>query len=228
MKKRWKIFWIVCGSMFLIGIICCSVSWGMGTTLTDIARQFPHGISWVSEDKTYGDPDDDDDDIDILREYIRDRSIELMALKQPMARDLREIYALADISAELERIGDYAENIASEVVSIAGEDYIKELIDIPKMAQYCLDMIEGIKSAFLNQDADLSYKVALMDKEIDILYYKVREDCLKVMHENPEKNITQGVKLVFTARYLERIGDHITNICEKIIYARNGKMIEIG
>ena len=169
-----------------------------------------------------------DDKIDELREYIRDRSIELMALKQPMAKDLREIYALSDISAELERIGDYAENIASEVVSIAGEDYIKELIDIPKMAQYCLDMIEGIKSAFLNQDADLSYKVALMDKEIDILYYKVREDCLKVMHENPEKNITQGVKLVFTARYLERIGDHITNICEKIIYARNGKMIEIG
>ena len=64
MKKRWKIFWIVCGSMFLIGIICCSVSWGMGTTLTDIAHQFPHGISWGSEDKTYGDPDDDDDDID--------------------------------------------------------------------------------------------------------------------------------------------------------------------
>lgn len=56
MKKRWKIFWIVCGSMFLIGIICCSVSWGMGTSLTDIAHQFPHGISWVSEDKTYGDP----------------------------------------------------------------------------------------------------------------------------------------------------------------------------
>ena len=74
-----------------------------------------------------------DDKIDELREYIRDRSIELMALKQPMAKDLREIYALSDISAELERIGDYAENIASEVVSIGGEDYIKQLIDIPKM-----------------------------------------------------------------------------------------------
>ena len=61
MKKRWKIFWIVCGSMFLIGIICCPVSWGMGTTLTDIAHQFPYGIGWVSEDKTYSDPDDDDD-----------------------------------------------------------------------------------------------------------------------------------------------------------------------
>ena len=171
---------------------------------------------------------DDDDDIDILREYIRDRSIELMALKQPMAKDLREIYALSDISAELERIGDYAENIASEVVSIGGEDYIKQLIDIPKMTNYCLEMFKNLKSAFINQDADLAYKTALIDNEIDILYYKVREDCLKVMHENPEQNINQGVKLLFVARYLERIGDHITNVCEKIIYARNGKMIEIG
>ena len=71
-------------------------------------------------------------------------------------------------------------------------------------------------------------KTITQDTEIDILYYKVREDCLKVMHENPEQNINQGVKLLFVARYLERIGDHITNVCEKIIYARNGKMIEIG
>lgn len=169
-----------------------------------------------------------DDDIDILREYIRDRSIELMALKQPMAKDLREIYALSDISTELERIGDYAANIASEVVAIAGEDYIKELIDIPKMTEHCLDMFRNLKTAFINQDVDLAYKVALIDNEIDVLYYKVREDCLRVMHENPEQNINQGVKLLFVGRYLERIGDHITNVCEKIIYARNGKMIEIG
>ena len=67
MKKRWKIFWIVCGSMFLIGIICCSVSWGMGTTMADIAHQFPYGIGWVSEDKTesYQDDEDWDDDEDI-------------------------------------------------------------------------------------------------------------------------------------------------------------------
>ena len=89
-------------------------------------------------------------------------------------------------------------------------------------------MFKNLKSAFINQDADLAYKTALIDNEIDILYYKVREDCLKVMHENPEQNINQGVKLLFVARYLERIGDHITNVCEKIIYARNGKMIEIG
>ena len=64
MKKRWKIFWIVCGSMFLAGIICCSVSWGMGTTLTDIARQFPHGISWISEDEDWDDADEEDEEAD--------------------------------------------------------------------------------------------------------------------------------------------------------------------
>ena len=62
MKKRWKIFWIVCGSMFLAGIICCSVSWGMGTTLTDIARQFPHGIGWISEDEDWDDADEEDEE----------------------------------------------------------------------------------------------------------------------------------------------------------------------
>ena len=170
----------------------------------------------------------DDDDIDILREYIRDRSIELMALHQPMARDLREIYALSDICTELERIGDYAENIASEVLMIKEDDYIKELIDIPKMTEYCLEMIKELKFAFIDYDVNLSYKIASIDDEIDVLYFKVREDCLKVMHENPEKNIDQGVRLLFVGRYLERIGDHITNICEKIVYARNGKMIELG
>lgn len=169
-----------------------------------------------------------DDDIDILREYIRDRSIELMALHQPMARDLREIYALADICTELERIGDYAENIASEVLIIAGEDYIKELIDIPKMTEYCLEMLKGLKVAFIEHDIDLSYQIASIDDKIDELYIRVRQDCLKVMHESPEKNIDQGVRLLFVGRYLERIGDHITNICEKIVYARNGKMIELG
>lgn len=169
-----------------------------------------------------------DDDIDILREYIRDRSIELMALHQPMARDLREIYALADICTELERIGDYAENIASEVLIIAGEDYIKELIDIPKMTEYCLEMLKGLKVAFIEHDIDLSYQIASIDDKIDELYITVRQDCLKVMHESPEKNIDQGVRLLFVGRYLERIGDHITNICEKIVYARNGKMIELG
>ena len=169
-----------------------------------------------------------DDDIDILREYIRDRSIELMALKQPLARDLRYIYALCDISTELERIGDYSVNICKESLEIGEDPYIKELIDIPQMTDICVEMIRGLWDALKNDDAKLAYDIAQRDNEVDELYKKAREDCLQVMYNNPEENINQGVRLVFISRYLERIGDHITNICEKIIYAKNGEMIEIG
>ena len=169
-----------------------------------------------------------DDDIDILREYIRDRSIELMALKQPLARDLRYIYALSDISTELERIGDYATNICKESLDIGEEPFIKEMIDIPAMKNICVEMLRNLGNALKNDDADLAFEIAKKDVEVDELYEKVRESCLQVMHNNPDENIKQGLRLVFIARYLERIGDHITNICEKIIYAKNGKMIEIG
>ena len=169
-----------------------------------------------------------DDDIDILREYIRDRSIELMALKQPLARDLRYIYALSDISTELERIGDYATNICKESLDIGEEPFIKEITDIPAMKNICVEMLKNLGDALKNDDADLAFDIAKKDVEVDELYEKVRESCLQVMHNNPDENINQGLRLVFIARYLERIGDHITNICEKIIYAKNGKMIEIG
>ena len=170
----------------------------------------------------------EDDDIDILREYIRDRSIELMALKQPLARDLRYIYAICDISTELERIGDYVTNICKESLEIVEEPYIKELIDIPAMKSICVDMLNKLWKALKNDDADLAFEVAKKDNEIDELYKHVRERCLQFMHNDPDKNINQGVRLLFIARYLERIGDHATNICEEIIYAKNGEMIEIG
>ena len=169
-----------------------------------------------------------DDDIDLLREYIRDRSIELMASKHPMTKDLKYICVLSDISTELERIGDYAVNICKEIVAIGENEYIKELIDIPKMSDMCSQMLEDLNNAFLEEDAELAYEIALRDKELDRLYLQIRDDSLKVMHRNPEDNINQGVRLLFVGRYLERIGDHITNICEKIIYAKKGTMVEIG
>lgn len=170
----------------------------------------------------------EDDDIDILREYIRDRSIELMALKQPLARDLRYIYALCDISTELERIGDYASNICRESLEIGEEPFIKELIDIPIMKEICCEMLKDLWDALSDDNVNLAYEIAQKDNEIDELYKRVRQDCLQVMHNNPDENINQGMRLVFIGRYLERIGDHVTNICEKIIYAKNGEMIEIG
>lgn len=168
-----------------------------------------------------------DDEIDTLRAYIRDRSIELMALKQPMAKDLRYIYALGNIALDLERIGDYAVNISQEVLSIGEEPYIKELVDITKMSEICCNMLKDIYNALENQDEKLCYKVAKKDDNIDNLYKNVHSHCLEVMNQNIA-TINQGVRLLFIGRYLERIGDHSTNICEKIIYAIKGDMVEIG
>ena len=168
-----------------------------------------------------------DDKIDELREYIRDRSIELLVLKQPMARDLRYIYALGFIALELERIGDYSVNIAEETIKICQDEYIKDLIDIPKMYEECKKMILEVKESLENENEDLAREIALQDDKIDSLYNRVQDDCLRVMNANPQ-TINQGVNLLFIGRYLERIGDHITNICEMIIFAINGEMTEIG
>lgn len=169
----------------------------------------------------------EDDEIDILREYIRDRSIELMALKQPMAKDLRYIYALGSIAIELERIGDYAVNIANEQLKIGDEAYIKELVDIPKMSEICRTMILEAKRALEENDEKLAYDVALMDDQVDKLYECVHEDCTNLM-DRDNTTIKQGVRLLFVGRYLERVGDHTTNVCEKIIYAIKGEMLELG
>ncbi|MGL4797616.1 MAG: phosphate signaling complex protein PhoU [Paraclostridium sp.] len=168
-----------------------------------------------------------DDEIDALREYIRDRSIELMVLKQPMARDLRFIYALGNIAMELERIGDYAVNIADEVIKIGDEKYIKELVDLPKMKDICVQMLRDAKKSLETHDEKLAYETALKDDLVDNLYEVVQEHTLNVMHQK-DMNIDQGVRLLFIGRYLERVGDHITNTCEKIIYAIKGEMVEIG
>ena len=168
-----------------------------------------------------------DDEIDLLREYIMDRSIELLALKQPMAKDLRYIYALGFIAVELERIGDYVVNIAEETIKIGTENHIKELVDIPKMYKVCKDMILGVRESLENEDENLARVIALKDDEVDKLYEAVQIDCLKIINDNPN-TINQGVNLLFIGRSLERIGDHITNICEKIIYAVKGEIVEIG
>ncbi|MGL5640820.1 MAG: phosphate signaling complex protein PhoU, partial [Paraclostridium sp.] len=168
-----------------------------------------------------------DDEIDALRDYIRDRSIELMALKQPMAKDLRFIYSLESICLELERIGDYAVNIADEVIKIGNEEYIKDLVDIPKMKDICIEMLKDTKKSLENRDEKLAYNIAVRDELVDELYDCVQDHTLKVMHQK-EVNIDQGVRILFIGRYLERIGDHTTNICEYIIYALKGDMIEIG
>ncbi|HHD2753024.1 TPA: phosphate signaling complex protein PhoU [Clostridium perfringens] len=168
-----------------------------------------------------------DDEIDDLRNKIVEKTIELTALKQPMAKDLRNIYALSTISTDLERIGDYSVNIAMETIKIDNEDHITGMVGIPKMKSVCLNMLKDAKNALDSNETKLAYDAALEDNIVDDLYNDVYVDLLSAMHKDP-KNINQGVKLIFVARYLERIGDHITNVCENIVYAIKGDMTELG
>ncbi|EGT3616282.1 phosphate signaling complex protein PhoU [Clostridium perfringens] len=168
-----------------------------------------------------------DDEIDNLRTKIVEKTIELTALKQPMAKDLRNIYALSTICTDLERVGDYSVNIAMETIKIDNEDHITGMVGIPKMKSVCLNMLKDAKNALDSNETKLAYDAALEDNIVDDLYNDVYVDLLSAMHKDPN-NINQGVKLIFVARYLERIGDHITNVCENIVYAIKGDMTELG
>ncbi|MGG5460759.1 phosphate signaling complex protein PhoU [Clostridium sp. B9] len=168
-----------------------------------------------------------DDEIDNLRNKIIEKTIELTALKQPMAKDLRYVYALSTIATELERIGDYSVNIAMETIKIDNEDHITGMVGIPKMKSVCLNMIRSAKNALDSSETKLAYDAALEDDIVDDLYNDVYVNILGAMHKD-SSNINQGVKLIFVARYLERIGDHITNVCENIVYAIKGDMTELG
>lgn len=167
-----------------------------------------------------------DDEIDDLKDYIREKSIELMALKQPLAKDLRIIYALGAMAMELERIGDYAVNIAMETIKIGKDEHVEELIDIPKMKEVAISMLRSAKKSLQENDDKLAQKTGLEDDIIDDLYNSVYIDVIGAMKKDAY-NINQGLKLLFVGRYLERIGDHITNICELVIYAITGEMKEL-
>lgn len=168
-----------------------------------------------------------DDNVDEYMYNIEEKAIELIALQQPMAKDLRVLFAISKIITDLERVGDYSVNIAKEVIKIGNDELIKPLIDIPKIRDIVLQMMKNVKSSFILEDASLAFKIGEEDELIDNLYKDIYIDILSLIHED-SKNINQGTKLLFVGRYLERMGDHITNICEKIIYISKGERVEIN
>ena len=168
-----------------------------------------------------------DDKIDKLEMEIEGECMNLLTLQQPLAGDLRLIAAALKIITDLERMGDHAVNIAHVTLEIGKEPFIKPLIDIPKMADYCHNMIKESLDAFENEDVEKAKKIAEMDEEVDKLSDRVFEDVIDIIAEN-KGLLKQGSKLLFIARYLERIADHTTNICERIIYMVTGVYKEIN
>ena len=170
---------------------------------------------------------DMDHEIDTLDHSIEENCMRLLALQQPMARDLRLIISVLKMSIDLERMGDLALEIAVITKMTANVPPIKPLIDIPRMAEICQQMLADTMIAFENKDIELAKAVAKRDDEIDMLFDQVRRELISYMIEDPKK-ITGAQHLTFVARYLERIGDHITNLCENVVFMVTGERMELN
>jgi len=165
----------------------------------------------------------DDTKIDNMRFAIEDSCIELMGMQKLTIADRRALVAVLSISTELERIGDYAEGIAKIVVMIGDEPPLKPLIDIPRMAELTVEMINKSLKSFVDRDVELARHVVTIDNLVDGLYDQVFRELLTFMMIDP-KTINRATRLIWVAHNLERAADRVTNICERVLFTVTGKM----
>ncbi len=158
---------------------------------------------------------------------IEEKCIRLIATQQPMAVDLRILAAVINIITDLERIGDHAEGMAKISVSIGDAPLVKPLIDMPRMAEKALSMLQRCMKAFLDRDIETARKICNEDDEVDALYDQIYHDLLLLMIENP-KLIKDATYLIWAAHNIERIADRVTNIAERVVYMVTGKMEEMN
>jgi phosphate transport system protein len=145
----------------------------------------------------------------------------LLALRQPMARDLRFLTAAMKINTDLERMGDLAVNIAQRALSLIAQAPVKPLIDIPRMAQLVESMLLRSLDAFVKGDAEVALGILLADDEVDSLRDAVYQELVQYMQRDPT-TVPSAVDLIFVARNLERIADHATNIAEDVVFLVKG------
>jgi len=168
---------------------------------------------------------EEDVKIDDLEREIESQAIEILARRQPVADDLREIVSTLKISSDLERIGDYAKNIGKRATVINQSSPLKPISVIPEMSRIARRMINEVLDAFIERDAAKALAVWQRDEQIDELYNSLFRELLTYMMESPSA-ITPCTHLLFVAKNIERIGDHVTNITEIVHYVARGEMID--
>ncbi|MBN2487455.1 MAG: phosphate signaling complex protein PhoU [Methanosarcinaceae archaeon] len=164
--------------------------------------------------------------IDSYEMQIEKCATRLLALQQPLARDLRLITSSIKIAIDLERMSDLAANIAEITERIEG-GHVKPLVDIPKMAEIAEDMVKNAIKAFDTSDVELAKAAAAEDDQVDKLFSDVWLELIGMMIEDPVI-ITNASHLLFVLRYLERIGDHASNICESVVYMVSGERVDLN
>jgi len=163
-----------------------------------------------------------DKKLDALEIETEKRAIRLIALRAPMAGDLRDVVAAMKISSVVERIGDYAKNISKRVPLIENAGAIEPISLMPEMARIATEMVHDVLNAFVARDAEAAVRVVERDRAVDDFYNSIFRTLLTWMMENPN-NIGQCTHLLFIAKNIERVGDHATNIAEMVYYAATGK-----
>lgn len=169
----------------------------------------------------------DDQKINVLRYATEELCLAVIATQQPVAGDLRRIIASMHIAIEIERMGDHAEGIAQLVARMAGEPLLKPLIDIPRMAEVDCEMLRKSLDAYIAADNDAARAVAKEDDKVDQLYDQIFRELLTYMLQDA-KNINRATFLLWVAHGLERIGDRITNISERVLFMTTGKLKELS
>jgi phosphate transport system protein len=168
-----------------------------------------------------------DDELDQLELGIDNLCYQILALEQPVARDLRFIATALKIVRDIERIGDIAVNIAERATELIQEPELKRLIDLPIMAESSQRILKESLDSFVNSDAELAEKVIRDDRFIDDCYEHIFRELLTYMMEDT-KTISRALKVIFIAKHLERVGDHSSNIAEMVIFLVRGQDIRHG
>ena len=170
---------------------------------------------------------DNDDIIDNYELEIENKCLTLIARQQPMARDLRTIGTALKIITDLERMADHSTEIAKVTKRLEGQELIKPLVDMPRMAQLAQQMVSDSLQAFIHRDTDKALEMIELDHQVDHLYRQIFRELLVLMMEDTS-NITQATYILLVARNLERIADHATNLGEWIIYMVTGVRKELN
>jgi phosphate transport system protein len=160
--------------------------------------------------------------IDALEVEVDRLAVRIIALRAPMADDLRDVIAALKISGLLERIGDYAKNIAKRVGEVEGRMKIEPLTLIPAMAEIAQSMVRDVLNAYAARDVNLAVEVVVRDEKVDQFHNSIFRNLVSHMMENPA-TISSASQLLFVARNIERIGDHATNVAELVYYAATGE-----
>jgi phosphate transport system protein len=168
---------------------------------------------------------DHDDEIDQLEVEVDRQCIEIFALRQPAARDLRFVMAVAKMAPVLERIADHASNIARGALDLNKEPEPKDYSGLRKMGEIASSMLGEALDAFTRNDADAARTVIERDVEINDLYNQIFHELIEMMTEEPA-TATRNARLLFVAKHLERIGDYVTDLCELTVYVAEAAFIK--